>query len=290
VNTQSKIWPVLRDVIIVTVLSGLGGFIVGFASTDHSSRVYFYGLALSNSLFCIIGFTISGCLAVGNRWRHLAIVAAIVWAVSIFNVIFFGVTIIQWAASVIAVAIFALIGGGLSFLFKSKKTDEGKLDQTHNQRSPDRSTPAKAGDDKFYDEVARELEEKPMVPGLWTKAFAEMDGDDAKARALYIRYRVQQLATEAARQHESVEEKRKREVTLIQDRLGYLRRLKLIDDEGIPNSQFDGISSKLAYPVNASFVADALSVTDASIIIAIRTGNITGVRCDGEWFVDLGIV
>jgi len=56
-----------------------------------------------------------------------------------------------------------------------------------------------AGDDKFYDEVARELQDKPMVPGLWTKAFAEMGGDDAKARALYIKYRVAQLA-EAGRQ------------------------------------------------------------------------------------------
>lgn len=55
------------------------------------------------------------------------------------------------------------------------------------------------GDDKFYEEVARELQEKPMVPGLWTKAYAEMGGDDAKARALYIKYRVAQLS-EASRQ------------------------------------------------------------------------------------------
>jgi hypothetical protein len=39
--------------------------------------------------------------------------------------------------------------------------------------------------DKFYDEVARELQEKTLVAGLWTKAYAEMGGDDAKARALY---------------------------------------------------------------------------------------------------------
>ena len=184
-NNQFKIWPVLRDVIIVTVLSCLGGFIVGFASTSgHNSPLYIYSLALSNSLFCIIGFTISGCLAVGNRWRHLAIVAAIIWAVSIFSVIFFGFTIIQWAASAIAIAIFALIGGGISLLFKRKSLVE---------------ISSNAGDEKLYEEVARELQEKPMVPGLWTKAFAEMGGDDAKARALYIKYRVAQLA-EARRQ------------------------------------------------------------------------------------------
>ena len=48
----------------------------------------------------------------------------------------------------------------------------------------------KAGNDKFYEDVARELQDKPMASGLWTKAFAEMGGDDAKARALYIKYRV----------------------------------------------------------------------------------------------------
>lgn len=180
VNNQLKIWPVLRDVIILTVLTALGGFIVGFASTSgRNSPLYFYSLALSNSLFCIIGFTVSGCLAVGNRWRHLALVATIVWAVSIFNVIFLGLTIILWEASFIGVAIFALIGGAISLLFKPKTLME---------------MPSNTGNDTFYDEVARELQGKSMVSGLWTKAFAEMGGDDAKARALYIKYRVAQLA------------------------------------------------------------------------------------------------
>ena len=62
-----------------------------------------------------------------------------------------------------------------------------------------------AGGDKFYDEVARELQEKTLVAGLWTKAYAEMGGDDAKARALYIKYRVSQLA-EAS--HQRLEEER----------------------------------------------------------------------------------
>jgi len=57
-------------------------------------------------------------------------------------------------------------------------------------------------DDKFYDEVARELQEKAMVPGLWTKAFAETGGDDAKARALYIKYRVAQLSETSRQQLE----------------------------------------------------------------------------------------
>jgi flagellar basal body-associated protein FliL len=157
----------------------LGRVLVGFASTDHSSRLYILSLSLANSLFCIIGFTISGCLAVGNRWRHLAFVGAIVWAASIFNVIFFGFPIVMWMASIVAVAIFALIGGGISLLFKRKTLVE---------------ISSNSNDGKFYEKVARELQEKPMVPGLWTKAFAETGGDDAKARALYIKYRVAQLS------------------------------------------------------------------------------------------------
>ncbi len=45
----------------------------------------------------------------------------------------------------------------------------------------------------FYDMVGKELEDgKPDRP-TWTRAFAEADGDDAKARASYIRLRVARL-------------------------------------------------------------------------------------------------
>jgi hypothetical protein len=52
----------------------------------------------------------------------------------------------------------------------------------------------------LYDEVAEELQAKTMVPGLWTRAFAEAGGQMDRARALYIKYRVAQLAHEASEQ------------------------------------------------------------------------------------------
>ena len=52
-------------------------------------------------------------------------------------------------------------------------------------------------DDTHYDEVAKELQAKAMVPGLWAKAFAEAGGQVDRARALYIKYRVSQLAEAA---------------------------------------------------------------------------------------------
>src|ERR1017187_2117801 len=80
------------------------------------------------------------------------------------------------------------------------KRKERKSNQAPNFHSTGGDKFSNAGDDKYYDEVARELQEKPMVPGLWTKAFAEMGGDDAKARALYIKCRVAQLAEAKASQ------------------------------------------------------------------------------------------
>ena len=79
------------------------------------------------------------------------------------------------------------------------------------------------GNDKFYDEVARELQDKPLFSGLWTKAFAEMGGDDAKARALYIKYRVAQLA-EASRQ----ELEKSRVAKHQQERPKRVRKIKII--------------------------------------------------------------
>lgn len=52
-------------------------------------------------------------------------------------------------------------------------------------------------DDVYYDQVAQELQAKTMVPGVWAKAFAEANGQIDRARALYIKHRVVQLAHEA---------------------------------------------------------------------------------------------
>lgn len=52
-------------------------------------------------------------------------------------------------------------------------------------------------DQRYFDEVATELSNKQLKPGLWARAFAESGGDDAKARASYIRLRALDLKEEA---------------------------------------------------------------------------------------------
>ena len=93
----------------------------------------------------------------------------------------------MWMASIVAVAFFALIGGSISLLFKRKSLVELSSD---------------AGDDEFYDQVASELKDNNLIPGLWTKAYSKMNGDEAKARALYIKYRIKQLHGKTAIENE----------------------------------------------------------------------------------------
>jgi len=146
-------------------------------------------------------------------------------------------------------------------------------------------------EEKLYEMAGEELATKRVNRGVWTKAFATAQGDEAKTKAAYIELRVaqlrEQLAAEAARRNETAEQKRKRERPLIRERLSGLRGARYRDDERIPDSHFDGPPDQLSYPVRASIVADALGLTDTDVIIAIRSGYVRGVRHDGDWFVEL---
>ena len=80
---------------------------------------------VSNLLLGTVGFIISGCLATGNRWRHLAYVALGAWATSVINVLFLGVEVEQWMLSGFFMAFIMGMGGGLSYLFKGKHSRPG---------------------------------------------------------------------------------------------------------------------------------------------------------------------
>ncbi len=51
---------------------------------------------------------------------------------------------------------------------------------------------------KFYDIVAEEIRSRFVVDGLWVRSFSEAGGDETKAKAIYISYRVEQLQAEEA--------------------------------------------------------------------------------------------
>jgi hypothetical protein len=112
-----SVGTIIRDVVIVVVLTGIGGFVIGLSGGLRSSTGMI-ALAVSNLLLGTIGFIISGCLARENRWRHLWIVALGVWIFGIVNIVFFGFSIGQWIASAFAIALMTGAGGGLSYVFR----------------------------------------------------------------------------------------------------------------------------------------------------------------------------
>jgi FtsH-binding integral membrane protein len=116
VEERLRIGPIVRDVIIIWILTSMGGFVIGFAlagvlgAKEREVGAY----AVSNLLFGTLGFTIAGFLAPSRKWRHLGIVAIGVWFTSLINVMFLGVSVPQWIGGAIFLAIFMGLGGAIS--------------------------------------------------------------------------------------------------------------------------------------------------------------------------------
>jgi hypothetical protein len=67
------------------------------------------------------------------------------------------------------------------------------------KRSPEKETTPIMNEDAFYEQVGKEIEANNLQTGLWTRAFAEADGDENRAKAIYIKLRVAQLTAEVQR-------------------------------------------------------------------------------------------
>lgn len=68
-------------------------------------------------------------------------------------------------------------------------------------------------EEKLYEQVAVEVSQGKIRNGLWTKALANSDGAEKKAKSLYIKYRVQSIIDEASlleETHRSKEEELER--------------------------------------------------------------------------------
>jgi len=111
-----RVGLIIRDVVIIFALTFIGGFVVGLAASPTSQRGML-AIAASNMLLGTVGFVISGCLTVGNRWRHLFYVAVGVWLMGLMNVLFFGFGVVQWFFGIFGVSLMMGVGGALSYIF-----------------------------------------------------------------------------------------------------------------------------------------------------------------------------
>ena len=53
-------------------------------------------------------------------------------------------------------------------------------------------------DQRFYDQVAREIASQQLDKGLWVRAFSDTGGNESKAQAAYIALRVRLLKAQVS--------------------------------------------------------------------------------------------
>jgi len=89
----------------------------------------------------------------------------------------------------------------------------------------------------FYDLVGNELTDGFQKPGLLARAIEEAEGDESKARALYIRYRVDELKAEL---HQRRKNQIKREITSLKKDYGAIP--EILDEAINSTSGFDDLA------------------------------------------------
>ena len=94
----------------------------------------------------------------------------------------------------------------------------------------------KLAEEQLYEFAAEEIAANNIRPGLWAKAIAESDGDDAKAKARYIKLRVETMKAEADLQDHASENAYKAEAEM-RKREEELRREKARDTLNPPTGE-----------------------------------------------------
>ncbi len=116
---------IARDVSIVFGLVVASSFIAVKIIQGTGEEATPLVIGLSNIFWGTVGFTISGCLAKVQRFKHLFMVALGLWLLSFVNVVM-GLTQPQvWAVGFLLVLAMMGMGGGLSYLIvKAPKIDQ----------------------------------------------------------------------------------------------------------------------------------------------------------------------
>ncbi len=68
-------------------------------------------------------------------------------------------------------------------------------------------------EEEIYELISEEIESSSTKKGLWTKAFSESEGDEQKTKALYIKYRFDQMNDVQPQVEEKVKIEEKKAVT-----------------------------------------------------------------------------
>jgi hypothetical protein len=219
----------------------------------------------------------------------------------------------------------SLIGVGIwtAYLNRSKRVRNtyggvGSALTTHEQTTtnelPDISNPAITSgrernartQEQLWSDALTEFESASKRPGLWAKSFAEAGGNDAVAKANYLRYRVEELELEAKSRSDEVRRKKTAPATAIAGSSSVIP-VNVDALPGVQNSWADKYAWVLALLVVSSVViffaldkvnpvakpvagVSALAVADSNILAAqpvkpqpidLKTFDWNKARADG---------
>ena len=108
---------------MIYALTALGGFVIGLTGAEGAQANT--AVIASNTIFAIVGFSISGAIAKHHRFKHLARVALVLWGVSLLNIPLLGGTIIHWLIGIFWIFAWMGLGGALSYAFvRTPKSEE----------------------------------------------------------------------------------------------------------------------------------------------------------------------
>jgi hypothetical protein len=125
---------IARDVTVLFVLVFASSFLAVQLIGAMGAEATLDMIGLSSLFWGVVGFTISGCLARGNRWRHLAVVALVFWLVCLVNVVLGLTPVTTWAVGSVLILTMMGLGGGLSYLFV--RTPQATQAVTNGQTTP----------------------------------------------------------------------------------------------------------------------------------------------------------
>jgi hypothetical protein len=116
---------VVRDIVIVFVLTAVGGFIVGVTGVTAGRRMI--AAAASNLLLGTVAFTIVGCLHESRRVVHTCTAALGNWILGLGLVAAGAATVLQWTMSVVPMLLTAALGAFLAqFFTRPRSTAESR--------------------------------------------------------------------------------------------------------------------------------------------------------------------
>ncbi|MBA6413399.1 hypothetical protein H2508_09795 [Parahaliea sp. F7430] len=130
-------------------------------------------------------------------------------------------------------------------------------------------------EEKLYEQVVQELVSGQRRDGLWAKALANSDGLEGKAKALYVRYRVQSIKDEIEVNESINEEAIKARAAQLSDPVNRARNCGLSEDQ----------IAYLGTPIEAVRYVKKYRNSEKKLSKAISQGRIRGVIFRGVLWV-----